>query len=83
MLDGDFVQLLESLGLGHSIVDHDGVDVLHVGDADELVDCGVVALIAFERRVYNCGEFAIIKRRVENAFPTADEIKSSFDFEFL
>lgn len=33
------------------LIDHDGVDVLHVGDADELVDGGVVALVAFELRV--------------------------------
>ena len=51
MLDGDFVQFLEALRLGHSVVDHHGVDLLHVGDADKLVDGGVVALIALERRV--------------------------------
>ena len=51
MLDGDFVQFLQALRLRNTIVDHDGVDVLHVGDADELVDGGVVALIAFERRI--------------------------------
>ena len=49
--DGDFVQLLQTLRLGSTIVDHDGIDVLHVGDADELVDGGVVALVAFERRI--------------------------------
>ena len=48
MLDGDFVQFLEALGLGYSVVYHDGVDVLHVGDADKLVDCGVVALVTLE-----------------------------------
>ena len=32
----------------NTIIDHDGVDVLHVGDADKLVDCGVVALVALE-----------------------------------
>ena len=51
MLNGDFVQFLQALRLGNTIVDHNGVDVLHVGDADELVDGGVVALVAFERRV--------------------------------
>ena len=34
LLDGDFVQLLEALGLGNSVIDHDGVDVLHVRYAD-------------------------------------------------
>ena len=51
MLNGDLVQLLEALGLGNPIIDHHGVDVLHVGDADELVDGSVVALVAFERRI--------------------------------
>ena len=51
MLYGDFVQLLQPLGLGNAVIDHYGVDVLHVGDADELIDGGVVALIALERWV--------------------------------
>ncbi len=38
LLDGDFVELFETLRLRNTIIDHDGVDVLHVGDADELVD---------------------------------------------
>ena len=41
LLDGDFVELFEALGLRDSIIDHDSVDVLHVGDADKLVDSGV------------------------------------------
>ena len=49
MLDGDFVQLFQPLRLGNSVVDHHGVDVLHVGDADELVDRGIVTLVAFQR----------------------------------
>ena len=47
LLDGDFVKLFETLWLGNAIIDHDGVDVLHVGDADELVDRGIVTLVAF------------------------------------
>ena len=47
LLDGDFVELFEALGLRDSVIDHDGVDVLHVGDADELVDRGIVTLVAF------------------------------------
>ena len=34
LLDGDLVQFLEALGLGNSVIDHDGVDVLHVRYAD-------------------------------------------------
>lgn len=51
LLDGDFVEFFEALRLRNAIIDHDGVDVLHVGDADELVDRGVVALVAFQRRI--------------------------------
>ena len=47
LLDGDFVEFFEALRLRNAIIDHDSVDVLHVGDADELVDCSVVALVAF------------------------------------
>ena len=49
LLDGDFVEPFEALGLRDSVVDHDGVDVLHVGDADKLVDRGIVTLVAFQR----------------------------------
>ena len=62
MLDGDFVQFLEALGLGNPIIDHDGVDVLHIGDANQLVDGGVVALVAFERRV---GGLPLLMRHAE------------------
>ncbi len=51
LLDGDFVQFLEALRLRNAVINHDGVDVHHVGDADELVDGGIVALVAFERRI--------------------------------
>ena len=51
LLNGDFVQLLETLGLGDSVLYHDGIDILHVRNADELVDGGVVALVALERRI--------------------------------
>ena len=62
MLDGDFVQLLQALRLGNAVINHDGVDVLHVGDADELVDGSVVALVAFERRV---GGLPLLVRHTE------------------
>ena len=50
-MDGDFVQPLQALRLRDSVVDHHRVDVLHVGDADELVDRRVVALVAFQRGI--------------------------------
>ena len=49
LLDGYFVEFLEALRLWNAIVYHDSIDILHVGDADKLVNCGVVALVAFQR----------------------------------
>ncbi len=43
LLDGDFVEFAEALGLGDAVVDLDGVDVLQIGEADELVDGCVIA----------------------------------------
>ena len=77
MLDGDLVEFLQPLRLGDTIVDHDGVDVLHVGDADELVDGGVVALVAFERRVRRLPLLVrhAKKRDIENiCFTRVDDI---------
>ena len=62
LLDGDFVQFLQALRLRDAVIDHDGVDVLHVGNADELVDCGVVALVAFERWI---GGLLLLVRHTE------------------
>ena len=59
MLDGDFVQILEALGLWHTIIDHNGIDVLHVRDADELVDGGIVALVALISKPLEFGGFKI------------------------
>ena len=65
MLDGDLVQLLQPLRLRNTIIDHDGVDVLHVGDTNELVDGGVIALVAFERRV---GDLPLLMRHAEESY---------------
>ena len=46
LVNGYFVQAFQPLWLRDAVVNHDGVDVLHVGDADKLVDGGVVALVA-------------------------------------
>ena len=43
-------------------MDHDGIDIFHVRDADELVDGGVVALVALERRV---GGLPLLVRHAE------------------
>ena len=47
LLDGNLVELHKTFALGHTVVDEYGVDVLHVRQADEFVDGGVVADVAF------------------------------------
>ena len=86
MLDGDFIQFFQPLRLGNTIVDHDGVDILHVGDADELVDGGIVALVAFERLVrylpllvrhagfiFKLVEFDYVRIRIMQLLPKAEK----------
>lgn len=48
LLYGDLVQSLETLRLRDAFVYHNGIDTLHIGDANQLVYCGVVTLIAIE-----------------------------------
>ena len=45
-MDCDFVEAFETLGLGNAILDHHRIEILHVRDADELIDVRIVALIA-------------------------------------
>ena len=74
LLDCNLVELYQAFALGHSIVDKDGIDILHVREADEFVDGGIVADVAFQFcLVSNCGEFAIIKIGIVNTLPHAKE----------
>lgn len=52
LMDGDFVQALEALRLRDAVFDHNRVEVLHVREADELVDRRMVALIALQIRIF-------------------------------
>lgn len=47
-MDGDFVESPQSFRLRHAILDHHGVEVFHVRHADQVIDVGIVSLIAFE-----------------------------------
>lgn len=47
-MDGDFVEPPQSLRLWYAILDHYGVEVFHVRHADQVIDVGIVSLIAFE-----------------------------------
>ena len=47
-MDGDFVESFETLGLEDAVLDHHGVEVFHVRQADQLIDVGIVSLVAFE-----------------------------------
>lgn len=48
LMDGDFVEPPQSFRLRHAILDHHGVEVFHVRHADQVIDVGIVSLIAFE-----------------------------------
>ena len=50
-MDGDFVEALETLRLSDAVVDHHRIDVFEIGNADELIDVGVISLITFECRI--------------------------------
>ena len=47
-MDGDFVEPPQPLRLRYAILNHPGVEVLHVRHADQLIDVGIVSLVAFE-----------------------------------
>ena len=51
LLDGYPIELHEAFALRHTVVDEHGVDVLHVREADEFIDGGIVADIAFQVRI--------------------------------
>lgn len=46
-MDGYLVEFDESFGLWHAFFDEEGVEILHIGEAYELVDGGIVANVAF------------------------------------
>ena len=47
-MDGDFVEPPQSLWLRYAVLDHHGVEVFHVRQADQVIDVGIVSLVAFE-----------------------------------
>lgn len=47
-MDGDFVEPPQSFRLRYAVLDHHGVEVFHVRHADQLIDVGIVSLVAFE-----------------------------------
>ena len=47
-MDRDFVEPLEPLGLGDAVLNHYRIEILHIRNADQLVDIGVIALIALQ-----------------------------------
>lgn len=47
-MDGDFIEPPQSLWLRYAVLDHHGVEVFHVRQADQLIDVGIVSLVAFE-----------------------------------
>ena len=51
LMNGDFVQTLQTLRLRNAVLNHHRVEVLHVGDADQLVDVRIIPLVALEVRL--------------------------------
>ena len=47
MFDGYLVQAFQALALRDAVADEDGVEIFKVGEADKLVDGGIVAHVAF------------------------------------
>ena len=47
-MDCNFVQALEALRLRNAVLDHHRIEILHVRDADELIDVRIVPLIALQ-----------------------------------
>ncbi len=45
LLDGNLVEFYQALTLRHSVIDENGIDVLHIREADEFVDGSIVANI--------------------------------------
>ena len=46
LLNGNLIQLYQSLALGQALVDEHGIQVFHVRQADQLIDSGIVAYVA-------------------------------------
>ena len=48
LMNGYLVQLHKSLSLRHALLDENSIEVFHIRQAYEFVDCGVVAYVTFE-----------------------------------
>ena len=47
LLDGNLIQLNQSFALGQALVNEHGIEVLHVRQANQLIDSGIVTDVAF------------------------------------
>ena len=50
-MNSDSIELYESFTLGHLLVDEYGIEILHVGQTNQLVDGGIITDIAFQIRI--------------------------------
>ena len=46
LLNGNLIQLYQSLALRQALVDEHGIEVFHVRKANQLIDCCIVAYVA-------------------------------------
>jgi len=47
LLDGNLIEFHKPFSLWNTIIDEHGIDILHIRQAYQFVDCGIVANIAF------------------------------------
>ena len=47
LLNGDLIEFHKPFALGNSVIDEHGIDILHIRQTYQFVDCGVVADISF------------------------------------
>ena len=47
LLNSNLVEFYKSLALGDAVIDKNGIDILHVREADKFIDGGMVTDIAF------------------------------------
>ena len=47
LVDGDAVETYEAFALGNALIYKHGIDILHVGKADQSIDGGIVTDVSF------------------------------------
>ena len=48
LLNGYLVKFLQAVGLRHALVDKHRIDILHIDEANQLIDSSIVTHVAFQ-----------------------------------